>query len=284
MTLYVCGYVAYDGTDFHGFQYQVGIPTIQGCLEDALSKISTYHTRILGSGRTDAGVHARGQVFAVHVEWRHDIASLQRALNASLPFSIVVSRLQIAPDEFHPRFSAVERSYRYYVTVDPSKIPLRSPLTDRFSSYEHRMLDVDLMNLAAQALLGVHDFATFGQPPQGENTVRHLISASWHPIRWNLPTIGSGSLNQTAVPDNDYTALMSQTNTLVFTVTANAFLRRMVRNLVGTLLSVGRGQLSVDDVYMALQAKDRSYSSPPAPACGLVLELVTYPENLKVFV
>ena len=171
--------MAYDGTNFHGFQYQPNLPTIQGCLENAIANISAKHTRIVGSGRTDAGVHARGQVFSANIEWRHDIAALQRAINASLPSSIVVSQLQSAPEQFHPRFSAIDRTYCYYVQYEPNNLSPRSPLTDRFAYYENRQLSIESMNEAADTLIGTHDFATFGQPPQGENTVRQLISAKW---------------------------------------------------------------------------------------------------------
>ncbi len=269
--LYVAGLVAYDGTDYHGFQYQKGPATIQGELEQALRSFAQTEGRVVGSGRTDRGVHANGQVVVVHVYWRHGVSTLQRAWNAHLPDAICIRELRIAPETFHPRFSAVNRTYRYTICQSaPSDYPVaprRSPLTDRFALFVPQVLDLAAMNRAAQVLVGEHDFATFGQPPQGINTVRRLIQAEWQAVHTDLTML------------DGYASRI-----IVFTVTANAFLRQMVRNLVGTQLDVGQGKRSVDDVISALQAKERQLSSPPAPAHGLVLERVTYPAYLSLFV
>lgn len=269
---YVSALVAYDGSDYHGFQYQSNAPSIQCELEAALDKVAKREGRIAGAGRTDAGVHASGQVIAVHVEWRHDLAALQRAWNVHLPDAITVRRLAAAPAEFHPRHSALSRTYRYTVRQgegggsrgeDGMRAPRRSPLTDRFALYEVRPLDLVAMQQAAQLLVGDHDFATFGQPPQGESTRRTVYAAGWQAVREDLPALG------------DYPG-----QRLVFTVTANAFLRQMVRSFVATLLAVGRGEWSVEEVAAALAARSRSRSAPPAPPQGLVLEKVTYPALL----
>lgn len=273
--IHVCGLVAYDGTDYHGFQLQSGVPTIQGALETALAQVTGAQVRVIGSGRTDSGVHARGQVIALQVPWRHSVQSLQRAVNANLPSAVAVRRLQVAPAGFHPRFSALSRTYRYTVydratldgiTVADAAAPRHSPLTDRFALYTTHVLDLQAMQGAMKHLLGEHDFATFGQPPQGENTVRHLYEAEWQLVEI------------TPAPLSHYPG-----RCLIFTVSANAFLRQMVRNLVGVSLAVGRGEWGDVDVQQALAACDRGRCTPPAPANGLVLESVRYADDLNLW-
>ncbi len=267
--IYVCGLVAYDGTDYHGFQLQPDVPTIQGALEVALQTITGTQIRVTAAGRTDSGVHASGQVIAMHVPWRHSVQNLQRALNVRLPPSVTVHRLGLAPSGFHPRFSAVSRTYRYTIYdrafVTDEVAPRYSPLTDRFALYVPRVLDLEAMQVGVGHLVGEHDFATFGQPTQGENTVRRLYRAEWEVVQTTLE------------PINRYPG-----RCLVFTVCANGFLRQMVRNLVGVSLAVGRGQWSNEDVKQALAARDRSWCTPPAPANGLVLEAVSYEADLNL--
>ena len=263
--LYVAALVAYDGTDFHGFQLQPNAPTVQAALETALQLCTGEKCRVVGSGRTDTGVHANGQVVAVQVPWRHSLSDLQRAWNAHLPAAIAVRRVRLAPARFHPRFSALHRTYRYTLFDQPSAsaegpLPRHLPLVERFALYVRQELDWEAMNVAAQYLVGEHDFATFGHPPQGEQTVRQLYHAEWQVVQANL------------LPFDDYVGRQ-----LVFTVTANAFLRQMVRNLVGTLLAVGSKQWTPDAVRVALEAKDRRHCKPPVPPHGLVLEKVFYP-------
>lgn len=269
--LHVCGLVAYDGSDYFGFQVQVEAPTIQGELERALGKFSEPVGRIAGAGRTDAGVHANGQVIAVRTRWRHDLPQLQRAWNAHLPHSICVRRIALAPDGFHPRFSALGRTYRYRVVMgdaeERSLAPDRSPLTDRFAWYEPLPLAVERMEKASAYLLGEHDFASFGQPTQGESTVRRVTEICWHEERSSLPALDGYPGRR-----------------LALTITANGFLRQMARSIAGTLLEVGRGRRRPDEVKEILEARDRSLAAPPAPACGLTLERVAYPREFDVFV
>lgn len=265
-TLYAAGRVAYDGTNYHGFQYQVGVPTVQGTLEEALRRFCEPASRVVGAGRTDAGVHANGQVIAVEVAWRHGADALQQAWNAHLPPDICVRRMQPAPKSFHPRFSARWRTYRYRLVEGPpheyvGKVE-RSPLTDRYAWYVPERLDVAAMQMAAKALLGEHDFATFGQPTQGESTVR-TVSESW------FEEDDSGVALFDSYPGQG----------MVFTITANGFLRKMVRTLTGTLVEIGLGTRAEDDMVRLLAVKDRSQSAPPAPACGLTLEQVVYAEE-----
>jgi tRNA pseudouridine38-40 synthase len=268
---YVSALVAYDGTDYSGFQYQANAPSIQCELERALDKVAGARGRVAGAGRTDAGVHANGQVIATRLNWGDSLDALQRAWNVNLPAAIRVRQVREAPEGFHPRFSAISRTYRYtvrhYAGEDARVAPKLSPLTDRFALFEVRPLDVTAMQKAAQHLLGDHDFATFGQPPQGESTVRRMVQAEWQAVEETLPMLA------------EYPG-----RRLVFTITANAFLRHMVRSLVGTLLAVGRGEWSPAEVAMALAARDRNRSAPPAPPQGLVLEKVTYPAELDALI
>jgi tRNA pseudouridine38-40 synthase len=258
----ICALVAYDGTDYNGFQIQAGVQTIQGALEFALEQCVGCSCRVIGSGRTDTGVHARGQVIASEIVWRHSTEALMKAWNHFLPSSILIRAVADAPDGFHPRYSATSRTYRYllyHTRAGERSAFVRFPLLDRYALILDHQLNVDAMNAAADLLVGEHDFATFGQPPQGEITVRHIEEMSWQVVTGNRPEIFSLPVEP-----------------LLFTVKANSFLRRMVRNLVGTLVAVGRGDWQIDDVAQALRARDRSRSAPPAPPNGLVLERVDY--------
>ena len=236
--------VEYDGTDYHGFQIQVGVPTIQEELERAIARITGEEARVVGAGRTDTGVHATGQVIAFSVSWRHGLEDLQRALNAVLPAAMVIRDLAAAPAGFHPRFSASSRIYCYRVLNQL----WRSPIQARFAHHVAIPLDVEVMNAAAAVIVGRHDFAAFGQPPQGENTVRRVLRSEWQ----------------------------REGDRCSFTIEADAFLRGMVRSLVGTLLLVGQGPLSVDEFAGILASCDRGRAAPPAPSCGLSLVEVKY--------
>jgi tRNA pseudouridine38-40 synthase len=261
--LNVCGIVSYDGTDFHGFQVQQGVPTIQGALEEGLAQFCKPLSRVAGAGRTDAGVHASRQVVMVQLHWRHSLEQLQNAWNVRLPATIALRRLAHAPAGFHPRFSAHERTYRYYVIEGDRTTLGRSPLTDRFALYVSQPLEVMEMQRAAALVVGEHDFATFGQPTKGESTVRRVMAADWQVVEESLVSLDEMPKRR-----------------LVLTITANGFLRNMVRALVGTFLAVGRGEWSLEMVADALAAKDRSRSAPPAPPNGLILEQVLYPAHL----
>jgi tRNA pseudouridine38-40 synthase len=241
--------VEYDGTSYYGFQIQARRPTIQGTLEEVLTRLTGEGIRLRYAGRTDAGVHAVGQVISFRTRWRHSVADLERAWNALLPVDIAVRHVQsVADQQFHPRYSARSRVYRYTVWT----APWRSPMHSRHSHHEPRPLDVDRMNQAARLLVGEHDFAAFGQPTQGECTVRSVAVAEW----WR--------------PEDSTKPL------LLFTVEANAFLRRMVRSMVGILLEVGKGFRTVEDVAEVLAARDRRLAAPPAPPGGLCLMEVKY--------
>ena len=226
--------VAYDGTDYRGFQRQANAPTVQAALEAALAQITQECITVLAAGRTDAGVHAVGQVIAFDTSWRHEVGDLQRALNAVLPTDIAVREVDEVPRDFHPRYDARSRRYRYTMY----RGPVRCPLARRYSLYSAAPLDVGAMRQAAQYLVGEHDFASFGQPPQGKVTVRRVLGAEWS-------------------EDPPW---------LTFDIEANAFLYHMVRSIVGTLLQVGREEMRAEQFAAVLESGDRSQAGgEPVP-------------------
>ncbi len=237
--------VEYDGTTYFGFQRQRDDqPTIQGELEAALERLCGNKVAVLGAGRTDSGVHAWGQVIAFDLEWRHGEAVLLRAINAHLPPDIVLQSVEVAAATFHPRYAAQQRTYEYVILNSPNRSALR-----RERAWQVNWpLDVERMNDAAALLIGSHDFATFGQPPKGDNTIRHVYQAEWH----------------------------RREDELIFTISANAFLYRMVRSLVGTLVEVGSGKQSVAQFREVLQRAKRDQAGTTAPAHGLFLLSVIY--------
>ena len=249
--------VSYDGTDYAGFQRQVDVPTVQEALETALGRVTQESMTILAAGRTDAGVHAVGQVIAFDTSWRHSLGELQRAMNAVLPRDISVRRLEEVAPDFHPRFDAHSRYYRYRVY----RAPIRAPLARRYSLHVPYDLDVEAMETAAQMLVGEHDFATFGQPPQGEVTVRRVLRAGWEREVGCLGPFGAGQ---------------SKGAFLRFGVEANAFLYRMVRSIVGTLLEVGQERMSLSEFREAFASCERGHAGKTAAPHGLCLISVTY--------
>jgi tRNA pseudouridine38-40 synthase len=236
--------VEYDGTDYLGFQRQREGPTVQLELEQAIEVVSGDYATVIGAGRTDSGVHALGQVIAFDLEWRHSPGDLRNAVNANLPDSVVLRSMEKAENAFHPRHDARKRTYQYHIY----NLSIRSPLRRRVSWQVKQPISMDVMNEAAQSLIGTHDFSTFGQPPQGDNAVREIFRATW----WR---------------DEDL---------LIFEIVANAFLKRMVRSLVGTMKAVGEGSWTVQQFEQATNAKDRSKAGKTAPACGLFLMSVSY--------
>jgi tRNA pseudouridine38-40 synthase len=241
--------VAYDGTVYHGFQRQAGSSrTIQGELEAALARIGGSGS-VIGAGRTDAGVHASGQVIAFDLEWKHSAGALQKALNVNLPHDIVVTEVQETRPDFHPRYDAISRTYRYRLYV--SGVP--DPFRRLYAWHLPTPLDVAAMQEAADYLVGTQDFSTFGTPPKGDNPVRTVIGARW-------------------ITAGDETH---------FTITANAFLFRMVRRIVGTLIMAGQGQMTAAEFQVILAARNPGMAGAPAPAQGLTLISVDYPDEIE---
>ncbi|AFM22924.1 tRNA pseudouridine(38-40) synthase TruA [Desulfomonile tiedjei] len=239
--------VEYDGTAYHGWQLQKSLPTVQGALEGALSRILTVPVRVHGAGRTDAGVHATGQVAHFSADWNKSLEALQKACNALLPPDVVVRNLVSAPEDFHARHSAQSKTYVYTILNGP----LRCALNRHYTWHIPFSLDVDAMKHAAKLLEGTHDFAAFGSPTEGTpSTVRRILSAHW--------SNGNSS------------------DTLQFTIIGTGFLRYMVRSLVGTLVPVGAGKIDPTAFGKILESCDRSQSGPTAPPHGLCLALVEY--------
>jgi tRNA pseudouridine38-40 synthase len=241
--------IEYDGTRYHGWQLQNDLLTVQGSLELSLERILGRATRVYGAGRTDAGVHAIGQVAHFSSDWSRSLGELHRGWNALLPDDISVRRLASVPEDFHARHSARSKTYSYRILNQP----LRSPLLRYYCWHVPQALKLPSMEAASASLLGVHDFAAFGSPTDGTpSTVREILD-----VRWNRD---------------------ESEGILTFSVRGTGFLRHMIRSLVGTLVRVGRGRMSVSDVSRILESCDRSQAGPTAPAHGLCLDSVDYPE------
>lgn len=242
--------LAYDGTAYQGYQRQAeGIPTIQAALETAIQAVIGRPVGVTAAGRTDTGVHATGQVIAFDADWFHSDEALLRAINANLPDDIVLQDICQHPD-FHPRFDAISRLYRYTVLYAPQPQPL---MRNRVW-WVYQPLDIDSMQALASEFIGEHDFATFGQPPQGEITVRTVYRSAW-----TVTPTATGQL-------------------YVYEVEANAFLYHMVRRLVGMQVNVGRGRQSISQAVDAFRRADISLAKLLAPPHGLILECVRYRE------
>lgn len=235
----------YDGTAYRGWQVQPGLDTIQGRLEAALSRLAGSPVQVMGAGRTDAGVHALGQVASCRADIRLDDRSLRRALNAILPTDIVVAEVETAPEEFDARRSARSKTYRY--TLLRRAYP--SALERRYCLYVPYAVDMAAMADAAQCLVGTHDFSAFRAGTCAAATpIRTLSRAAWR---------AEGDLWR-------------------FEVEGNAFLQHMVRIIVGTLLDVGRGTRRPADLPGILASRDRRRAGTTAPPHGLCLVTVAY--------
>ena len=233
--------MAYDGTEYAGFQVQPNAPTVQGELERVLAEICGEPVRITGAGRTDAGVHATGQVIDFRTASALDGSTMERGVNALLAEDIAISGLEPAGETFHSRFSATGRTYEYRIRSAPA----RDPLERRREQWLPVTLDRAAMREASARLVGRHDFAAFAAGVSGERTVRRAV--------WS-----------------------EEGMILRFEIEADAFLRGMVRGIVGTLLWVGRRKTSVDRFAEVLRSGDRAQAGPSAPAQGLCLIRVDY--------
>ncbi len=243
--------LAYDGSAYVGFQRQAaGRRTIQGEVEAAIAQVTGQQVTVVGAGRTDTGVHAEGQVIAFDVEWRRDDETLLKALNATLPDDIALQDIR-QHEGFHPRFDAVARIYRYTLVQTQQ----RQPLMRHRAWHIFGEMDVAAVWQACALLVGVHDFAAFGHAPQGDNTVREVLRSEW------------------------VTQAASYGKCHIYRIEANAFLQHMVRRVVGVLVEVGRGRLSLDHFQRALRSGVMVNGVTLAPPHGLVLESVRYPDD-----
>jgi tRNA pseudouridine38-40 synthase len=258
--------VAYDGARFSGFQRQSEDkgPTVQGALEAALERLTGVATTVTAAGRTDSGVHATGQVIGFTSVAEFTLTTWRQALNALLPEDVAIRMVCAIGDDFHARRSAVSRRYAYRILCDP----VRSPLVERYAWRRAGMLDVEAMNRAAQTLLGEHDFGAFGSSPRDSrnegfrgHTVRTMFVAECR-----------------ARPGGD--SWQSEGKLVECAFVANAFLTGMVRRLVGTLVLVGEGRLSVEEFKAILLARAKAHLGAAAPAKGLCLTSVEYPAGM----
>jgi len=259
MTNLACG-IEYDGTDYHGFQRQPGThgPTVQAALEGAIARISGVMSVVHGAGRTDAGVHASGQVVNFHTNSHLVPQVWVRAMNAVLPADIAVRWVKEVPEGFHARFSASSRSYRYTIWNDVAPTALQA----RYSYYRPQALAVDLMHEACQVLLGRKDFGAFGHSPEEHNPRKP------GPHSCIRTMLAAGCIHRGALIYCDFTA--------------DAFLTGMVRRIVGTLLLVGQNRLSLDEFATILQHADKTHPGSAAPSHGLCLVQVNYAEEFGV--
>ena len=241
--------VHYDGSAFSGWQVQPDQRTVQGDLEEALSRLADSRRTVIGSGRTDTGVHATGQVASVDMPAHWTAEQLRRSLNAILPHDVWVQEVRVARAHFHPRYDAERRTYRYEVGLVEEA---RSPFHRRWCWPLAEDLDREALLASARAIVGEHSFRAFaktGQPERGDRC--HVLEAGW-----------------------------SETDLgLRFSITADRYLHHMVRYLVGTMVDIARGRRAIADMARLLANEPGLVTSPPAPAEGLYLHRVDYPDD-----
>jgi len=242
----------YDGTDFHGWQMQGELRTLQGELTRALSLVDGREVVVHGSGRTDAGVHAEGQVASVHLQRDITAEKLRAAINGNVAPDLRVIDTEIVADDFHARYSARGKTYVYRVLNGP----VLSPFWVRYAHQEARPLDLELMRGCAALFVGRHDWNAF--------------SAAQSDAEARIRTITR--LEVTERRDTRARGRMIEMN-----ISADGFLRYMVRSIAGTLMAVGRGEMNDEAVKQAIDGGDRSLAAETAPACGLTLVSVEYP-------
>ena len=238
--------IEYDGTNYQGWQVQLKGPTIQGMIEGKLSLLTGGTVHLAGSGRTDAGAHALGQVAHFKTESRMEVSSIQRALNSLLPRDIAVRKAEEVGEGFHARKEARSKVYEYRIL----NREIRSVFDRGYAWHVPHKLDLERMKQAAKVLIGEHDFSSFrsvGSPTR--TPVRRVMRTGWRRSRGGF---------------------------ICFEIKANGFLKQMVRAVVGTLVEVGKGKMDVEDFRRILESKNRRMAGPTAPAHGLFLKEVKY--------
>jgi tRNA pseudouridine38-40 synthase len=241
----------YDGTEFHGWQIQGDLRTVQGELTQALSLIDGRSVNVHGSGRTDAGVHAEGQVASVEIQREITIEKLRNAINANIGRDVRVLSVETVSDDFHARYSALEKTYVYRIINGP----VISPFWWRYAHQEARSLDLKSMRETAELFLGKHDWTAF--------------SAAQSDVEDRVRTI-------TQMDITERNEQRSPSPLIEIRVSAEGFLRYMVRAIAGTLMAVGRGELDRDAIIAAVETGVRPTAAVTAPACGLTLLSVRY--------
>lgn len=243
--------IQYDGTDFRGWQVQPGERTVQGELQRVVSLIEDAEVYVCGSGRTDSGVHAEGQVANIKLQKSFTPERLRGAINGNLWRDLRILQVEKAADDFHARFSAKGKTYVYRVI----NAPVISPFWSRYAHHEARPLNVNQMNEAAKYFLGEHDWTAFSAAQSdSENRVRNVTNFTVETV-WDT---------------------RAQSQIIEFRITGEGFLRYMVRSIVGTMLEVGRGEKDFDTIQTAIVSGDRNLAGATAPAHGLTLLKVFY--------
>ncbi len=243
--------VEYDGTDYHGFQWQENQPTIQQELEKALYKLTGEKTRVVAASRTDTGVHAENQVVIFRTAADIPLKNIVSGLNHYLPAAIAIKTANYAPDGFHVQRSAVKRQYIYRILNRDT----RSPVKQRYTWQIPGELDTEKMREACRYLVGKHDFASFtsADSVMKKNTVRRVYQAD----------------------------LYRDGEEIIFTIEAESFLTHQIRNTIGMLVEVGRGRMSTEEFYSIMESKQIGLAGPRAPACGLHLVNICYPQAIE---
>lgn len=240
----------YDGTNYHGFQWQTGLPSIQRELEKAIKKLTGERVRVITASRTDAGVHAAGQIASFRTESPLPVDTFVQGLNHYLPRDIAVKTARRVDDSYNVRRDAISREYSYYILNSPT----RSPMREGFSYFVTSPLDIEAANRAAESLIGEHDFASFASSNgvMIRSTVRRVFKAR----------------------------LEREGELVIFNIVANSYLTHQVRNTVGALIRVALGKMSADEFSSIIEAKKPGLAGPTAPACGLCLTRINYPNHL----
>ncbi len=237
--------IEYNGTQYHGFQWQVGLPTIQAELEEAIKKLYGQSSRVMAASRTDAGVHAREQVLSFWAKPTLDTTTLVKALNYYLPRDIAVKAAHRVSNDFNVRRDAISREYRYHIL----NRDVRSPFNEIFALFIPKMLNIEAMSKACQLLQGEHDFISFATSLDNvKSTVRHVYEAK--------------------VDKRD--------EFVIFCIEANSFLPHQVRNTVGPLIRLGLTKMNIEQFHDIMEAKKLGLAGPTAPAHGLCLTNINY--------
>ncbi|UKL14164.1 tRNA pseudouridine(38-40) synthase TruA [Dissulfurimicrobium hydrothermale] len=245
--------IQYDGSRYHGWQKQKDNPTIQGLLEDVLKRMTGEMIRLIGSGRTDAGVHAAAQTANFHTMSNISLSGIQKGINSMLPDDIAVIAAEEIDDDFHALKDAVCKRYSYHIVSSP----VRLPLWEGRAWVINQPIDADAVRQALAFLTGEHDFSAFkASGCSAKTSIRRIFSVDFKQISIEFPPAGGIHY--------------------IFTIAASGFLRYMVRNIVGVLVMIGTGKIRPDEMKRIISSKDRSMAGPTAPPQGLYLEEVTY--------
>jgi len=243
-------FIAYDGTNYLGWQIQPKGPTVQGTIQEALSKILGHKVKLKSAGRTDTGVHALYQVAHFLTLSERPLEIIFKAVNSLLPRDIVIWRIEEVDLKFHSQRDALKKTYAYYIYNHP----VRNPLLRLYTYWVPEKLDIEAMKACLPFIIGEKDFASFRK--------------SGTDLKSTIRTVYSAEIKRAT----------GKKHTWVFEITGKGFMRYMVRNIVGALVEVGKGSLTVEDFKKIMDARDRSIAPPPAPPQGLVLKKIEYPK------